>query len=249
MRTETIVWTALPNGRTGPASVKLSVFVSPQLQTDEGGANPLLSQFPDFVDWPGTLASPALHFDVYFDGYPAVVVAPDLSGLSVAEWQALFDPTTTGVTSYNYQDYAGTTINSFGARQVHDNVSKLYGQLGLASGVLPPVLTFSHGQFLGERNVNGLVDSVANITRDSDEYALKSAVLAGRQFHQRPPLRLNSQPPSAPYVARAAHPGLPPSDLVVGFLPGRAALVGPGVRLGGPLAGPLSVPPQILSSK
>ena len=201
MRTETIVWTALPNGRTGASSVRLSVFVSPQLQTDEGGANPLLSLFPDWTVWPRTLATPALRFEVTFAGHPAVVVAPDLSGLSPTRWQALFDPATTGVTSYSYQDYAGTTINSFNAQAVQENVSKLYGQIGVASGVLPPVLSFSTGQFVGGREVGSLVDSVANLTRDSDLYPLKKAVVAARDFHLRPPVTLNSAPVAAPYVA------------------------------------------------
>lgn len=201
MRTETIVWTALPNGRTGASSVRLSVFVSPQLQTDEGGANPLLSLFPDWTVWPRTLATPALRFEVTFAGHPAVAVAPDLSGLSLTRWQALFDPATTGVTSYSYQDYSGTTINSFNAGAVLENVSKLYGQIGVASGVLPPVLSFSTGQFVGGREVGPLVDSVANLTRDSDLYPLKKAVVAARDFHLRPPVAPNSAPVPAPYLA------------------------------------------------
>src|ERR1700722_10015112 len=103
MRTQVTVWTALPNGIAGNGSVNLSVFVSPQLQTNEGGAHPTLSLFPDFVHWPQTVSSPKISFAVTFAGHPTVTVTPN-PALSEPRWVDLFDPNKTGVTSYQYED-------------------------------------------------------------------------------------------------------------------------------------------------
>ncbi len=51
---QTVIWTALPNGWATDAAaptVKLSVLVSPRLETTEGLPRPTLAQFPDFLDW------------------------------------------------------------------------------------------------------------------------------------------------------------------------------------------------------
>jgi hypothetical protein len=69
MQTQTITWTALPNGVTtfrGITKLSLSVFVSPRLQTYK--TSPTLSLFPDFLDWPGTLFPSDSENDVTFYG-------------------------------------------------------------------------------------------------------------------------------------------------------------------------------------
>jgi hypothetical protein len=45
-----IIWTALPNGIKDDR-IRLSVFVSPRLSTDENLPHPELGQFPDFAAW------------------------------------------------------------------------------------------------------------------------------------------------------------------------------------------------------
>ena len=67
--TEVILWAALPNGFTEDGDLALSVFVSPQLNaTMSDHSNPLLSVFPDFVDWPTTIGTEgtAIAFRVTF---------------------------------------------------------------------------------------------------------------------------------------------------------------------------------------
>src|SRR5580704_15832822 len=114
MRLQTIVWTVLPNGvATTFGHVNLSVFVTPQLQTDEDGAFPSLSSFPDFVDWPKTLEQPHLTFDVVFQGHPPIVIVPNLNVLSQPWWLEIFNAAKTGVTSYKFTDYSTTPIHSF----------------------------------------------------------------------------------------------------------------------------------------
>ena len=49
---QTLSWVALPSGVTGEGDeriLRLSVFISPRLRTDEGQT---LALFPDFLSWP-----------------------------------------------------------------------------------------------------------------------------------------------------------------------------------------------------
>ncbi|HTW99132.1 MAG TPA: hypothetical protein VMD59_10160, partial [Acidimicrobiales bacterium] len=147
MRTETIVWTPLPNGLAGPDSVNLSIFVSPQLQANDM-TNPTLQEFPDFVSWPTTLlANGGISFEIGFD-LATVTVTPDLSGiLSPSDWQAIFpDPALVGVESYIPDDYSTTPIHSYSVQNVANFVTNFYGTLGNSS-LKPPVLTTGQSGF------------------------------------------------------------------------------------------------------
>lgn len=134
--TQTIVWTALPNGATGgPTSrrLRLSILASPRLTSDEPGAT--LAQFPDLLDWPRRLAAGGVAFSVQarsdLDGVPdqavlARVVSPppdpDL-------WQALFSPATP-VESHT-PDAVGTLVSSYSAGAVHQQLRQ--GHLAVAA--------------------------------------------------------------------------------------------------------------------
>ncbi len=52
MRAQDVIWTALPNGRKDASTLKLSVYISPRLMTDQGLPVPTLTQFMDFLNWP-----------------------------------------------------------------------------------------------------------------------------------------------------------------------------------------------------
>ena len=92
---QTIIWTALPNGWVADAStptLRLSVFVSARLETNEGLPKPTLAQFPDLLGWTSKVQE--MSFTVQFDaGTPAAAkrVGPDLEP---ALWTALVKPST-----------------------------------------------------------------------------------------------------------------------------------------------------------
>jgi hypothetical protein len=232
VRTQAIVWTALPNGIARAGYVRLSVFVAPQLQTDEGGASPSLELFPDFANWPATLQGqqPSFSFDVVFGSSPPVRVTPDLGALSAADWQAAFDPSVTGVTSYQFEDYSTTPIHSFDARGVAQYVSTLYGRLGATSALQPPVVTKGRGGLAGAGDAGILFSQVRDLTACGYEgfaYNLppgvpvpppsgtqgsvcaagSSAVGAARAFHMRPPAVIDPNDIPEPFV-----PTLPTLD-------------------------------------
>src|SRR5262245_26711174 len=56
---QTIIWTALPNGKTNDGHLQLSVFVRPRLERNPDTGVPhlytgttTLGKFPDFLSWP-----------------------------------------------------------------------------------------------------------------------------------------------------------------------------------------------------
>ena len=55
MATESVIFTALPNGIDRSGLLKVTVFVSPRLSTD-GAGSLFLSSFPAFENWPKTFA-------------------------------------------------------------------------------------------------------------------------------------------------------------------------------------------------
>ncbi len=70
MATQTTLWTALPNGYSDDGrSLRFSLLVSPRLNPD---FEPHLESFPDFADWPATLAQS--RFLLHFGGTPPVSI-------------------------------------------------------------------------------------------------------------------------------------------------------------------------------
>ena len=128
MTTETIIWTALPHGNSGPngpgGTLKLAVYVAPRLTA---GGEPTLAQFPHFLDWPAALRD--VRFEARFAGGPPlpakVVSAPDS-----ALWRALFDPSV-GVDPYVFDASGLTTgtIYSYPVMQVAEALKGFYKQI------------------------------------------------------------------------------------------------------------------------
>ena len=57
MEKQTIIFTALPDGREADGSLRLSVFIAPRLWSDDASIAKLpLSKFADWLDWPTKIA-------------------------------------------------------------------------------------------------------------------------------------------------------------------------------------------------
>src|SRR4051794_21020139 len=50
-----VIWTAIPNGLTAGGDLRLTAYVSPRLMSSSAAIQDL-SNWPDWVDWPTTLA-------------------------------------------------------------------------------------------------------------------------------------------------------------------------------------------------
>jgi hypothetical protein len=127
MSIRNIMWTALPNGLTPSGDhLKLSVLVSPRLETD-GAVDGTLIQFPDFLDWPKTVAN--LSFTVEFQGGPSSTVKPvtepGYPGLDSAAWTALFNDKTP-VHPFGFDDRSGVPVRSFPTKKVLSFLTEQY---------------------------------------------------------------------------------------------------------------------------
>lgn len=134
---QTIIWTALPNGRDTAGRLNLSIFISPRL---ERGAT-LSPSFPDWISWPDTLRQIELNIHI---GQQTIHVLPNdwivkrLGTPSDPElWQALFAPGTR-VDSFVFRDMTDRLIRSYPVRNVLNFIKQQYGKIG-ATGVLPKV--------------------------------------------------------------------------------------------------------------
>lgn len=163
MARQSVLWTALPNGyTTDGTSLRLSVLAAPRL--DPQAALQRLSTFPDFADWPATVA--ASRFTVSFGAASVTIGGSDLAGPNrvdatlatgdSATWTALL-PGTTFVRPFAFKDLSSNTVVSYDVGQIEALVQGLYaGLAGTATDGLPRV-----SDFLDDPGWQGLVGAVA----------------------------------------------------------------------------------------
>ncbi len=141
-RKQLLLWTALPAGITGSGGdqrLRLSVFLSPRLDTSIGLPKPTLSQFPDFLDLPATLKS--IQFSVQFGNgapIPAPRTSPDPDS---SLWKALFNESTF-VRPHKFEDYSERKIHSFPVKHVLSYLKETYQNVAISSPTeLPEIQT------------------------------------------------------------------------------------------------------------
>ena len=138
MRSQSIIWTALPAGASDGDSdrgiLRLSVHVAPRLRTDEGLPVPTLTQFPDFADWPGTLRGITWTVNVAGARVPASVVST-LPGREL--WNALF-PDTTFVRPHELPVLHDRKVRSYPVRNVIGFLLDLYRDVAVNDSVSYP---------------------------------------------------------------------------------------------------------------
>ena len=167
MPSQSLLWTALPNGLTEDGTgLRVSVVLAPRL--DPGGAPSRLSTFTDWLDWPATLARATFRFDYGAD--PPVHVpyrdagrsrtASTTAGGSAASnvWTKLFRKDLL-VRGQPFVDHAGSDVLSFDAAALDLLVKDLYAALArTADGHLPTIASV-----LDKPGWNGLVRAVAAV--------------------------------------------------------------------------------------
>ena len=146
---QTVVFTALPQGVSAPGSAvaRLSVFISPQLTfvANTPVSKPTLAGFPDWVNWPNTLRQAGPNpFTVAVNGQPVTSAVPDLSPLRPDIWAAIFDPVKTRVDNFVADDFSHTTPTSYSALAVHDFLlNTVYGPMTTAMNTDPSQATLT----------------------------------------------------------------------------------------------------------
>ena len=154
MARQSLVWTTLPNGySTDGKSLRVSVLLSPRLDP-QADPSRLDSFFPDWEDWPQTLAK--ANFSVSCNGATVTVLGDgtgtvnrldDQLGLAdSATWRALFTPNLF-VRGYAFTDLSDRTVLTYDAGAMADLVQGLYRDLALrADGNMPLVSDFVDNQ-------------------------------------------------------------------------------------------------------
>jgi len=136
MTRQTILITALPNGYSDNrrTSLRISLLISPRLESDD---DTTLTSFPDFIDWPATIAQS--RFQLFFGNNPAVEVNGNSTsgsrrldnrlGLPESKaWTSLF-PADTPVQGYEFRDLSSNHVLSYETDVMDKTVRDLYSSL------------------------------------------------------------------------------------------------------------------------
>ncbi len=144
------MWTALPNGFTKPDArgnqkLKLSVFLSPRLETTAPMGT--LGEFPDFehpsdagVNWAATVNGLSFKVETSTAETPATRAIYDAAVTSAdaepALWDSFFGPSMP-IKQFRFHDFSGATMRTFGTTSVFSTLKQQY--LGVAA---TPALAF-----------------------------------------------------------------------------------------------------------
>lgn len=142
MEKQTIIFTTLPNGRAAGDSLRISVFISPRLWSDDAAVAKLkLSAFDDFRDW--TTRVGAATWKVVFEGGPTLNATVVSAAPRADLWSALFKDDT-DVFPFRFDDYRGAVIETFPSNLIYDLLVGVYTRVAsdplLGAGKnLPPI--------------------------------------------------------------------------------------------------------------
>ncbi|MEP6763551.1 MAG: hypothetical protein ABJB66_04525 [Gemmatimonadaceae bacterium] len=140
MPTQSIIFTALPNGVSSDGKLKLSVLVSPRL--DPGSASGELRAFEDFKTWPKTISDAQITVDI---GATKVrLTAANIDGTigtpDAATWSALF-PLETFVRAFEMRDRRNNAVVSYNTAAIYDAVRRVYAKLTTTANEQLPAIS------------------------------------------------------------------------------------------------------------
>lgn len=138
MAQQTIIWTVLPNGRVkdGPYAGRLcvSIVASPRL-TPQAADEALLKAFPDWLDWPATLAHVKFTLRV---GQDRLDLEP-MNLPDAALWRRLL-PAQTPVAGFEFKNMSEVNLLSYSVANVLGLMREHYGQLATQATSTHPTL-------------------------------------------------------------------------------------------------------------
>ncbi len=169
MARQSFIWTALPNGYTADGiALRVSAMLAPRLDPQHplGEPQSLDTFFPDWEDWPATLAT--ARFDVSFGGQTVSVAATATTGANrvddryglpaSAVWKALFTSRLL-VQSFEFTDLSSKQILSYDAGRLTDMIESLYRELARNATDRLPTIT----ELFQTRGVRELVAIIAQL--------------------------------------------------------------------------------------
>jgi hypothetical protein len=171
--TQVIKWIVLPNGLDGSSNLKLSIFVAPELTGDPSDSNyGTIAEFPDFVDWPQTIASAtySLTFEQKAPNRAKITVPGTVATavpLNSQLWTALF-PSSQHYVARSVATNAPTNLDviSYPAKQLGDFLTGQYASLSPTS---PPTIDEANATYKPISSGAGGVSTAARFARYAAE--------------------------------------------------------------------------------
>lgn len=148
---ETVIWTALPNGRSGN-KLRLSAFASIRLTGNSQLAK--VSDFPTAANWDPAKLSFEVHVQIA-GGAPRVLKATVVSASTRGMWQAYF-PSSGPVISYGYVPQAQESVSTLHSQAVGQYLAEAHSRF-VASGFMPHATAEEHAK-------DAFVTAAASIT-------------------------------------------------------------------------------------
>lgn len=134
MLTQTVVWTAVPNG-VDSGTLQLVCLASPRLGSDGNPAPLTLGHYADAKAW--ATAAAAATFTVKVGANPAVPATRVSAAPDPTLWAALFTPALP-VRPFAFTDHTGDNLRSYPAKHVDDAVAALYRAVAVSSPTAHP---------------------------------------------------------------------------------------------------------------
>ncbi len=187
MKKQKIIWTALPNGfetsEEDQKQLKLSVFVSPRLKTDENLPEPILSQFPDFAgNWVKKVSG--ISFEVKFQNGETVPAHLDESNLDPKLWEQLFHEETY-VRPFEFRDLSNRSIRTYPIKGVMSYLHDRYVEIAEKSPGKLPLLEPERdddGKPIGDpgATLEGFIDDIGDLLTPEKEILCK---ITGEEYY------------------------------------------------------------------
>jgi hypothetical protein len=129
MRTAVVTSVALPDGIAPSGARKVSLFLTPQLISDEGNK---LELFPAMLDWPAAIGHPDVGFVVEVAGHGAIATRVVSARPSSHRWRSLFRP------AHHVEADSGMStdervLTTYPYAALADDLERRYAEVGAAS--------------------------------------------------------------------------------------------------------------------
>lgn len=143
MAQQKIIWTVLPHGREigdneHRGKWRVSIVVSPRL-TPEAVAEQQLASFPEWLNWPATIAQQKFALDIGGTTVGLIPINTPETAPDSAVWQRLFGPTLP-VAGFQFKDMSAVNLRSFPVRNVLGFVRRHYRDISAQAGDDHPTL-------------------------------------------------------------------------------------------------------------
>lgn len=228
MPSQELQWMAVPydvEKRDGKTFLSVAVCLTPRLQ-DVNTADNKLSDYPEWVDWPATLANVGIGLDINGAVLTGASLTPKDEQPDGVSWKAVFTPNSL-VRPYEYVPFTNYKIMSFNVKDALGVMKDTYKSLLTTFDGDNPVLNFSQDNNTDMKMVQQpkLFTALKSVTANVDQIAKVEAVKrswegAGmRSVKKRSAAQKSGQKIAVPTKLNISNIQLPSSPQAMMFTP------------------------------